>query len=142
MSEDGERGEKGEAESARAASAGEAGSFPLQASELAPLVQRAAVRTAGEEVGGGVGVFAGAKAAAEDVAEGGALAALAPPFAEKPRADDRPEHEHEVDENEIAERDADHGECGIGAYASSPHSTVTVAHVIGASLASKTSFWR
>ena len=86
---------------------------PLQPRELAALVERAAVGAAGEERGGGVGVFAGAKFAAEDVAKGRALAALTAPFAEQPRAKDRRKHEHEVNEDEVAEADADHGDFGF-----------------------------
>jgi len=73
------------------------------------LVQGAATWATRQEIGRLVFELEGAQGAAEHVTERGAFSMLAAPFVQQVGAKDRPQHEHEIDQDEIAEGDADHG---------------------------------
>jgi hypothetical protein len=79
------------------------------------LVQGAATRARRQKVGRLIFELEGAQGAPEHVTERGALSMLAAPFIHQVGAKDRPEHEHEIDQDEIAEGDRDHGgeECEL-----------------------------
>jgi hypothetical protein len=81
----------------------------LEPGQFVALVETSAMRAAGEEGGCFVLELKRAEVALEDVAEGSALASLAAPFAEEPGGEDRAQHDDQVDQDEIAETDRDHG---------------------------------
>lgn len=74
-----------------------------------PFIETAATGAAGQSGGGAVFKLERAKRAAQDVPEGGALAAVALPLVIEPSAKDRAEHDDQIDQDEIAETDRDHG---------------------------------
>ena len=80
----------------------------LEARDGEALVQAGAARAAGEERFAAVFKLEAAHGAAEHVAKGGALPALALVFAPEPEREDRAEHHPEEDHREHAEADLDH----------------------------------
>jgi hypothetical protein len=79
------------------------------------FVQTPAARTARQEGAGLVFKFETAKGATQDIAEGGSLPALPAPFVKKPRQKDGPQHDAEVDQDEVIEADGNHGDFDAGA---------------------------
>lgn len=80
----------------------------LQPAEAIALIQAAATWAAGEHFVGEILELATAGRAAIDVAKGEAFAPLAAPFEDEPGSKDRRQHATEADEDEEAERDANH----------------------------------
>jgi len=75
---------------------------------MPPLIEPATPWTRRQVSLASVFEFKRTKGTPQHVAKGGAFTVLAAPFVKDPDAEDRPEHEQEVDENEITERDVDH----------------------------------
>ena len=80
----------------------------LQAAEAIALIQAAAAWAAGEHFVGEILELATASGAAVDVAKGEAFAPLAAPFEDEPGSENTGQQAAEADENEDAERDANH----------------------------------
>ena len=80
----------------------------LQAAEAVALIQAAAAWAAGEHFVGEILELATASGAAIDVAKGEAFATLAAPFEDEPGSENTGQQVAEADENQDAERDANH----------------------------------
>ena len=76
------------------------------------FIQAAAARAARKEGAATIFKFKAAEGAAEHVAEGGTFPPLSAPFVQDPGQKDRPQHDAEVDQNQIVKADRNHGAVG------------------------------
>jgi hypothetical protein len=81
----------------------------LQSGRTEALIQAATAGATRQRRAAPVFKLEAAQGATEDESKGGSFAALAPPFVEQPGGEDRPEHDAQVDEDQITEANGNHG---------------------------------
>jgi hypothetical protein len=86
----------------------------LKSGQAQALVEAAATRAAGQERRRFVLKLEPAEGTTKDMPKCRLFASLPPPLVEGPSAENRPEHNAEVNDNEVTEADGDHGVIPFG----------------------------